>query len=602
MGRRRERNQGLRRSQAVSTFGPGAVVDLRHISVMMGGQDFWPENAVEIHEPNLERLLHVEAFRMPSVTGDQDLPAIVYPEWLVCPKCNRLARYWYFTQGEPVETGQPIRCPRCHVRVYPARLITACEHGHADEFPWEIWVHLGRGNVTADPEPGTHTENACRRPELYLEARGFTSALADIEVWCRQCGNSRNLGGATQPENLGFLECRGKRPWLRDEVQCGAPVYPVQRGASNVYFPVQASSISIPPWSERLYAQLDRHWGLLRNIGSVGTLEALIKDNRLDEVLNMSVADVVRAVQYRRMEETREDENLTERDLRFQECQALRRGTGEGNPQTEFRATMARVPSTLAGLISRVMLVERLREVRALLGFTRVSPPDPSSRLEATLTPIAQQRMNWLPGIEVRGEGVYLELDEEAVTAWSMRVAVQGRAARLQRSYERMCHARNWHATRRITPRLILTHSLAHLLIRQLGLASGYSSAALRERLYVFDPEDETGYPTGLAGLLIYTSTPDSEGSLGGLVRQGQPQRLEETVLSALQEAAWCSSDPLCIESEGQGRDALNLAACHACMLVSETSCEEFNVFLDRGLLTGTLDAPDVGFFADLLE
>jgi hypothetical protein len=254
----------------------------------------------------------------------------------------------------------------------------------------------------------------------------------------------------------------------------------------------------------------------------------------------------------------------------------------------------------MQGYFSRVVLVERLREVRALHGFTRVSPPDPGERLEVETAPIARQRLSWLPGIEIRGEGIYLELNDEAVSTWINRDEVIGRALQLHRSYERMCGDRGWHPSRQITPPLLLAHSLAHLLIRQLGLESGYSSASLRERLYVFSP-DETDSESGIAGLLIYTSTTDSAGSLGGLVRQGKPPRLQNTLLAALQEAAWCSSDPLCIESQGQGRDALNLAACHACLLVSETSCEEFNVFLDRGLLTGSLDTPDIGFFNRLL-
>jgi hypothetical protein len=152
-----------------------------------------------------------------------------------------------------------------------------------------------------------------------------------------------------------------------------------------------------------------------------------------------------------------------------------------------------------------------------------------------------------------------------------------------------------------VSPRLLLTHSFAHALIRQMSLESGYSSASIRERLYVFEP-GEMDNASGIAGLLIYTSTPDSEGSLGGLVRQGLPERLAPTVKAAINEAVWCSSDPLCIESEGQGHDAMNLAACHSCLLLSETCCEEFNRLLDRAMLVGSITNPEAGFFSNLIE
>jgi hypothetical protein len=314
----------------------------------------------------------------------------------------------------------------------------------------------------------------------------------------------------------------------------------------------------------------------------------------------MSVSEVVKAIQFRQMEESHKDIELTERDIRLLECNAIRRGSEEEEPGSEFHATSIEVPERLKGFLSGVVLVERLREVRALRGFSRVSPPDPGKSSQVDIAPISRQKMNWLPGIEIRGEGIYLELDEDAVSAWETREDVIARAQQLHRSYEQMCAAREWTPSRQITPRLVLVHALAHLLIRQLGLESGYSSASLRERLYVFSREELDSH-SGIAGLLIYTSTTDSEGSLGGLVRQGKHPHLEVTLLAALQEAAWCASDPLCIESQGQGRDALNLAACHACLLVSETSCEEFNVYLDRGLLIGTLEAPHIGFFNPLL-
>jgi hypothetical protein len=99
---------------------------------------------------------------------------------------------------------------------------------------------------------------------------------------------------------------------------------------------------------------------------------------------------------------------------------------------------------------------------------------------------------------------------------------------------------------------------------------------------------------------LIYTATTDSAGSLGGLISQGHQQSFEQLIRQGVGRFSWCSADPVCIESEASGADSLNLAACHSCALLPETSCEEMNMFLDRALLVGTPESPDLGYFRGL--
>lgn len=594
MPARKFQSPGLRRSQAITTFGPGSIVDLRFSSVMMAGLDFWPDkHAIITHEPNLERILHVDEFRIPStrdISGGRDLPAVIFPRWQVCPKCDRLAEWDTFALGLH-QPGRALKCPDCNIRVYPARLIVACRHGHIDDFPWIGWVH-NRSNLPI-----------CERPTLFLKARGFSSSLADLQLSCKgpDCDASTNMGGATEERNFKAYRCEGNRPWLKDSEDCGDPIKPLQRGASNVYFSVQASSISIPPWSKGVYSQLDRHWAVFKNAPD-HILKDLVNSMNLPEILGTDSAEIIDAIRFRKSQDSGDLEDLSERDLRYMECKALRQPNPEYDPASEFKTSEAPVHPDLSDWISRVILVERLREVRALLGFTRIEPPDPSDRLTSRRVPISRRRLNWAPAVEVRGEGIYLELDEGALLSWleSWGRIVSKRAGHLHSTYVEICKRRDWQILREITPRLLLVHSFAHLLIRQLALESGYSAASLRERLYVFEPSEMDDDSSGIAGLLIYTSTPDSEGSLGGLVRQGHPDRLFRTVMGALRESSWCASDPLCIESEGQGPDSTNLAACHACMLISETSCEEFNRFLDRGMLSSTLEEQDSGFFSSL--
>jgi hypothetical protein len=239
--------------------------------------------------------------------------------------------------------------------------------------------------------------------------------------------------------------------------------------------------------------------------------------------------------------------------------------------------------------VEQLVLATRLREVRALTGFRRL---DGTRRVRPDLG----KRLDWLPAIEVFGEGIFFRLRESKVAEWQSRPAVARRAAILARRL-----GDSYLADDLPTPdaRLVLLHTLAHLLMRQLTFEAGYSSSSLRERIYSSSPDSDG--PT-MAGILIYTAAGDSEGTMGGLVRQGEPRYFAATVAETLQQAAWCSLDPICRESEGQGPDSLSLSACHACSLVSETSCVYANCLLDRCLVVD----PEVGFFgrqvATLLE
>jgi hypothetical protein len=586
-------NHHLRKSQAITTFGPGAIVDLRDISVMMGGIDYWPdEDGCEIHEPNLEKVLKVELFKSPSSIeqsgNGKDLPYTIFPRWLVCPQCHRLAPVTLFSSGLGT-TKKGLRCPDCNKRVYPARLIVACRHGHIDDFPWIEWIRHGKNPCN------------CDRPALELTSAGRTASLADIIVRCKNegCGGWRNLSGATEAHNLNFMSCEGNRPWLMDNQPCGEMVIPLQRGASNVYFPVVTSALSIPPWSKAIQRVLDPKWTTLRSVPD-SALKPTIEGMNLPAQLGLLADEIVQAVKDRKHGDSQENE-FSEKEIRKREFQALLRPQKNLSSGDDFVTRSGVLHSSLEPYFSRVVLVDRLREVRALVGFTRITSPDPQSRLETGLVPLSRNRKNWLPAIEVHGEGIFLEFSSAAVDKWlgaNCKGIIQ-RADILNKNYQDMCNRREWDISRKITPLFLLVHSFAHALIRQLSVESGYSSAALRERLFVFDQDGEN---SDAAGILIYTSSPGSEGSLGGLVRQGETERLALTIKAAINEANWCSSDPLCIESLGQGHDALNLSACHACLLLSETCCEEYNRLLDRAMLTGTLDHPEYGFFNNLVE
>jgi hypothetical protein len=305
-----------------------------------------------------------------------------------------------------------------------------------------------------------------------------------------------------------------------------------------------------------------------------------------------SVDDLVAAVMLRKDREVNPPDPTGREPLKAEEYEALIKGREENSGKQDFVCVPASgVGQTAREWFPEVMVVKRLREVRVLESFTRILPPSPSDTTERR-APLYDVPPGWLPAIEVTGEGVFLRLDAEHLERWEASEAVAGRARKINDNYVARFTERGDAPDRTISPRLILIHTLAHSLINQWSLDSGYPAASLRERLYVGD---------AIAGLLIYTATTDSAGSLGGVVAQAEDGRLGEALLSALTAASWCSADPLCIEAGTQGVDSVNLAACHACVLLPEVSCEEMNQLLDRALLIGSPEDPAVGYFAPML-
>ena len=292
------------------------------------------------------------------------------------------------------------------------------------------------------------------------------------------------------------------------------------------------------------------------------------------------------------------------------EFNVIRSEVNDSTRIPNLRVIPSQVPPDLVPWLSRVNLVERLRETRVLYGFDRLEPdPQPLAGMpEAAMTqlfrtPPNQPTDRWLPAIEVFGEGIYIELSEERIDQWQNN-NTDWLADRLDDDFVTRLGGvfqtlpplgaanRSW------ASRYLLVHSLAHVLINQFVFECGYSTASLRERLYV---SADANAP--MAGILIYTAAGDSEGTLGGLVRLGRGERLGPVVRRALSRASWCSADPVCSENlGGQGSRQANLAACHACVLLPETSCETINQGLDRAMIVGTPDAREPGWMAELLE
>ena len=640
----------IRLGQIIAPFGPGSIyTDRRGTPHVVCGLDHWfkrwdqsrgmvpCQDPAEFQrfEPRLASLLNVGRFcappdfrvaRMgqPSAPNAQlYVPALRFPRWYRNTRTGEMRRFNLNTQRiDPAPSGG---------RWKPVRFIAVCSAGHLCEFPWKEWIGCG---CTGDDG-------------LRLTDRGG-SELTSIRIECLTCpdGSSgrkgKTLAGTTvKPDedagerssfqNAG-ISCPGDRPWLGEGANeaCNKPLVGALINQTNIYFPKTISAILLPDLQENDNAVTEVRneieqdpgtcgiartlWNMNDRSGAVALVQNSLQrrglsreqaqvEAALESLLAPSSAFISTEVQ----PATPEFEMLTFRRAEFN---VIREEVNDPNRIPNLRVIPAEVPSDLVGWLCKVNLVERLRETRVFYGFDRLeASPQPlagmpqSAMAQLFRTPPPQPQDRWLPAIEVFGEGIYLELSEDRITQWQQSNSdwLDARlndqfVNRLNDVFQTLPPLSG--ANRTWASRYLLVHTLAHILINQFVFECGYSTASLRERLYI--SADSTA---PMAGILIYTAAGDSEGTLGGLVRLGRPERLGDVVRRALSRASWCSADPVCSENlGGQGSRLANLAACHACTLLPETSCETVNQGLDRGMLVGTPDDREPGWMSTLLE
>ncbi|HMQ55254.1 MAG TPA: DUF1998 domain-containing protein [Anaerolineae bacterium] len=608
----------IRPSQLMFTYGVGAIIDLPKLSVIVTGLEDWTVDPMVNKTIVEDRLLMAVRYELPEVkkllgppiVRDTGLPAdpfepsakmgvsvATFPRWMVCPRCHLLAPLSsdLFTLKEhPYHPDRTVyRHENCDQgkspEVVPARFLVACESGHLDDFPWPEFAHKGE---------------ICSGSRLRLKEYGPGGEARDLEVACDTCGARRRLSDAFGEENREKLpRCSARRPHLRDYDPdgCEHKVRPIILGASNTWFPVVLSTVAIPVGSGRLPQLVEEHWAQLQAVTAPNILQFLRSTGQLGDLSAFGDGEIWQAIETRRAQDAGEAAAPSEApDLKTPEWQVFTRHDPHLNNE-DFRLTPVAVPPSFRQVIDQVVLVERLREVRAMIGFTRIDAmgelTDPDLNLQIDRSPLSRQPSTWVPADEVRGEGIFIQFSEARINAWLARPAIHQRGLAFFESHKK------WRQARRIEPpekgfpgmRYVLIHTFAHALMRQLSLECGYAAASIRERLYVRPPESEGG---PMAGLLIYTSAPDSEGTLGGLVSLGQPATLERHIAQALEAARLCASDPLCAERQpSQTGQTLHAAACHACLFAPETSCERGNKYLDRSTLVRTVEIDDLAFF-----
>jgi hypothetical protein len=602
----------IRQSQIISTFGPGAMVDLPTHSVLISGLNHWMGDRRRIREDRLEgrvcELLGINQVALYAPPVDEQRPdaprtgitTFVFPVWFLAqleetwesPTKKRYRSRPLVPWGSLVK-GKYLSPDRKKTPVVPVRFVQACVNGHLSDIDWYRFVH-------------DKSQAKDCRGQLWLDEGGSGNDFVDIFVRCEACKARRPLSDATVPRGGVLGSCEGHRPWLGKAAKepctspkTGKPEYNrlLVRSASNAYFAQVLSVISLPDSDEALRNAVDTVYeDFLQYAEDVNDVRKERKKQKVANSLEGFSDDAIWAEVKRRqgnvIAETKSIKRVEIETLLSQPDEI-----GEDIPDGDFYARTRKLTGldpALADRIDRIVLVHRLREVTAQIGFTRFEAAMPDIDGELSLN-VRRAELDmeptWVPAIENKGEGVFITFRPDAIEAWQQREAVQARGKALYRGFEEWRSQRGIALDKAKFPGLpyIMLHSLSHLLITAVSLECGYAASSIRERIYASD----AGY-----GILLYTGTPGSEGTLGGLVQMGK--QIEHHLLAALEMGKLCSNDPVCAQHEPSNKQEdrfLHGAACHGCLLIAEPSCERRNEFLDRALVIDTVEASGAAFF-----
>jgi hypothetical protein len=596
----------IRQSQIVTTFGPGAMVDLPDHAIIIGGLDHWSgykqrpilEDRLAAKVKTLLGWQSVEFFAPPADVDDPNaeitgITAWLFPEWFIAQyevKDEATGvRSRPLVHRNALEKGLWRDPDRKSRKVVPVRFVQACVRGHVSDINWKVFVH--------------GTEDPCSR-NLWLDERGTSGDLTEITVRC-ECQKLVALSKATKREDqpLGF--CEGIRPWLGpySRERCGgsggmrSPNRLLVRAASNAYFAQTLSVISIPEREGPVRDAVDRVW--VKYLQAVVSPDQLTFLRQLPEVAaaldGLADADIMAEVKRRADGSVASTKGIREAEL--QTLLSSPDSVGDDRPGGDFFARTMAVPRTeseLTSHIGRIVKVYRLKEVIAQVGFTRfeAAVSDVNGELDVNVERASLSiDQTWLPAVENRGEGVFLGFKQDAIQSWLERPSVQARTQQLLNGFNAWVKAHPGSNATFPGAAYVMLHSLSHLLITSVALDCGYAASSIRERIYALS----AGY-----GILLYTASPDAEGTLGGLVETAD--RMDRYLRTAVELGQLCANDPVCAQHQPDAQQEeryLHGAACHGCLLLAESSCEKRNDFLDRALVVPTVDSDGAAFFED---
>lgn len=588
----------VRRSQIVTIYGPGSIMNLKSgnatISIIMGDLHSWSfektgNTKVSKHQRFIDDRLaksiqekygiKVNYFKLAPIEvsdkargfGSNEAPKAnlvgnIFPKQMVCRVCSKVKD---LSEWEPDATNKTQRryCPSCSIGkkyeyVLPSRFVTACQNGHIDEFPYRWWLSQRGENI--DPQ--------CMHDNIKLkQQKGL--GLGSLILSCEDCDGFASMSGIFSKDGLKGFKCRGKNPWKMDENEnidfdCSAPLKAQQRNSKSLWQPIAVSSIFVPPWDDRTANSINDWWTRIIKRTSKSDRKLYIENNLID-INDESNTNYTASELHNLVEIEVENNSKSNIDLKIDEYLAFTKNQ-ETIDDTHFKTRIMATPETVKNFVTQVSEVTKLREVRALAGFKRLNGRDEKNNIGRDIL----FENNWLPVTEVFGEGFFIEFNHKKILEFIKNDEIANK------DLENITIKMN-----DMDRKYVFLHSLSHIIMKGASIEAGYSLSSIRERVYAGDNQ---------CGILIYTSASDSEGTLGGLSRLAKPERLARIFKHSYFSASKCSNDPLCSYGSLSDSEEQNGSICHSCLLIPETSCENFNSRLSRVIIERFLHIQNV--------
>jgi len=527
---------------------------------------------------NIDKELRMPPKAQENERGEVDgsyLPAVLFPVYAKCQKCGLLHNNPWRKQDKRLTEN--VLCEMCESNLEQLTWCAVSNKGHMSEVPWHYICHQ-------------NSETVCKADFEASYLKFNTDTNGKRIVSCTRC-HSKNYY-----ENAKTNVINGIQPWIYEK----APILDqddvvevLEVNNPGVYLPERVNALVIPPESRisktSIIDRLYNNSKLRREIDSMKI--PLRRKGKLKEAATeyrCNTEDIKSALDEIKAGYPYFDENITVGELIEDEYKAFLTPMSDVADDEDFVTAHktdelhtlhnSMHSSELKSIISMIdnhIVATRLREIQVFKGFYRAQQEEDDN----LVPPDIVGESNWLPAIELFGEGIFFTIDEKILSSWEGIPSVRKRADEILKRYEKS--EVNLNTDVEITPRFLLLHTLSHLLIRELESTAGYPAASLKERIYCSRDRK-------MAGVLIYTTVADIVGSLGGIVESAEPKEFLTLMDGAFKHAQWCSLDPVCTEHEGQGPGWLNRAACHACSLIPEPSCDYGNVFLDRIFIKGS--------------
>lgn len=587
----------VRFSHLTSYAGVGAIVrDANDMLMAVVDTRYWVDKDGEISAkciPNVTRIINAleieKDLRMPPTArvlenGRVDgsyLPAVLFPTYAVCKKCGLLHNNPWKKTG--IYSSETIECEQCKGELEQVTWCAVSCKGDLSDVPWHYLCHQsGDKDCKVD-----YSKNYLR---LTTDKNGHKI------IQCQRCKYSNRYDNRNGENDIGVID--RQQPWIYEKPNIEEGVEILEINNPGVYLPERVNALVIPPESRigkgTIVDQLSNNSKLCRELQSIKLpLRKKAKIKEVAKEYRCSVKEVQVALTQISPSQTEdrcprgEIDDFAIGDLLEDEYNAFLTPIDDINDDEDF-VTVHKTEqwrdlenkhkggllATLR-LVDQLVIAKRLREIQVFKGFYRISTEETDNRVP----PDIDKSSSWLPAIELFGEGLFFTLNESILQEWERISSVKARANEIDKRHKNSEVTRFQDDT--ITPRFLLLHTLSHLLIRELETTAGYPAASLKERIYC-------SMSAKMSGILIYTAVPDIVGSLGGIIESAEPDAFITLLDGVFKHAQWCSLDPVCTEHEGQGPGWLNRAACHACALVPEPSCEYNNIFLDRVFIKGS--------------